>query len=976
MGYLNLQSKGFSRSLKNEPTRHACSSRFNRSPKGETTSRVLLLLILIFSTSLSSAQTYLGDYFRHYVSGKTIVVESAPQASASVRFIFYQPEILRVDFLPEPGAISDSTFVVIQDTTATVNFSISETDSTLLISSSALTIVCRKSPLRISYFDASGARLLAEPLAGGLATLGAQQLATFEITDRDHYYGTGARGVSLDLRGRAFDSYNTQNYGYLTAPAATNLNVPFVASTNGYALYFDHLGKSHFDFGAATASRFVYTVVEGQLSYLLIAAPTIPQQLEKYTWLTGRQPLPPKWAFGFIQSKFGYQNEAEARAAVATLRQKRIPCDAIVLDLYWFNHMGDLSWKISDWPNPFQMMRDFLDQGIQTIVITEPYLAEFSANFSEALALGYFAKRDDGQPYLLDNWWSCNCTAGLLDLTNPAVQQWWWSKHPPFMGNEMAGLWTDLGEPERHPNDMRHHLGTATQIHNLYNFLWAKTIFEGFNEFRSNQRVFNLTRSGYAGIQRFGVVTWSGDVSRTFAGLAAQPAMQLNAGLSGIGYHNSDIGGFCCGFTTPELYVRWMQFGAFCPITRAHGAGQPTEPWEFGARAEAINKKFIELRYQLLPYIYTMAYENYRSGLPLVRPLFFADPDDPQLRNNFSSYLFGDALLASPVVAAGQTTKSVYLPRGKWVDFWSDVEYEGERTVAVDAPLEIMPLFVKSGSILPMQSVMNYTGERQLDTLRLAIYPNPEIEGQYTLYEDDGETLEYLNGSFALTNFSQHISIFSDTDPLRGDDQPALFINIGATEGMYTGQPARRVYLSEIHRVSEAPARVSKNGAALAPRSSLAELRAGGDGFFYDSASKRLYVQTSAAADSAQQIIVENFLITALQTEPTAPRKFQLQQNYPNPFNPSTTIAYHLFTSAHMTLKIFDVLGRHVATLVERQQTAGEYKAEFNTEEISIPSGVYFYRLTAQSLDGRQLMFSETKKMSLNHAGVIWPHWK
>jgi alpha-glucosidase (family GH31 glycosyl hydrolase) len=737
-----------------------------------------------------------------------------------------------------------------------------------------------------------------------------------------------------------------------------NLNAPFVATPNGYAIYFDHLGKGHFDFGAATASRFVYTVVEGQLSYFLIAAPTIAGQLEKYTWLTGRQPLPPKWAFGFIQSKFGYQNETEARAAVASLRQKRIPCDAIVLDLYWFNHMGDLNWKSSDWPNPFQMMRDFLEQGIRTIVITEPYLAEFSSNFSEALALGYLAKHENSEPYLLENWWSCNCNAGLLDMTNPAAAKWWWDKHPPFMGNEMAGLWTDLGEPERHPDDMRHHLGTATQIHNLYNFLWAKTIFEGFNEFRPNQRLFNLTRSGYAGIQRFGVVTWSGDVSRTFAGLAAQPAMLLNTGLSGLGYHNSDIGGFCCGFTTPELYVRWMQFGAFCPITRAHGAGQPTEPWEFGAQAEAISKTFIELRYQLLPYIYTLAYENYRTGLPLARPLFFADEDDPQLRDESSSYLFGDALLVSPVVNAGQSTKSVYLPRGKWVNFWSDVEHVGGQTVAVDAPLETMPLFVKSGSIIPMQSVMNYTNERQLDTLRLAFYPSPEVEGQFTLYEDDGETLEYQNGNFALTDFSQHISIF--------DDQPALFINIGATTGAYSGQLSRRVYLSEIHRVTESPARVTKNGAALAARSSLAELRTEGDGFFYDSTSKRLYVQTSAAADSAHQIIVEKFLITAVQAnEPGVLRKFQLEPNYPNPFNPTTTIAYRLSIPAQVTLKIFDVLGRLVATLGEGKQTAGEYKAEFNTEGIAVPSGVYFYRLTAQSLDSRRLMFSETKKMLL-----------
>ncbi len=958
MGYLKVRSNCFSSSSKDETTRYVCSSRFSGSPKGETTNRLLFLLIFTFSVSLASAQTYLGDYFRYHVSGKAIIVYAGPPFSSLVSFTFYQPDILRVGFVPSPGIVDFPTGVVVQDTSETVDFSIEETDSTLRISSSAITIVCRKSPLRFSYFDASGKLLLAEPLAGGLAFAASRRFANFEISANDHYYGSGERGISLDLRGHAFDSNNTQNYGYQNVPDVMNINVPFVATTNGYALYFDHAGRSRFDFGASSSNKLIYTVADAELSYFIFAASTIPEQLENYTWLTGRQPLPPKWAFGFIQSKLGYENESAARATVETMRQKNIPCDAIVLDLYWFNQMGDLSWNLADWPNPFQMMRDFLDQGIKTIVIIEPYLTEFSSNFSEAFALGYLAKRDNGQTYLLDNWWSCNCNAGLLDMTNPTVQQWWWSKHPQFFGDELAGIWTDLGEPERHPDDMHHHLGAAGEIHNLYNFLWAKSIFEGFNEFRPNQRLFNLTRSGYAGIQRYGVVTWSGDVSRTFAGLSSQPTMLLNMGLSGIGYHNSDIGGFCCGFTTPELYVRWMQFGSFCPITRAHGAGQPTEPWEFGAPAEAISKKFIELRYQLLPYIYTLAYENYRTGIPLARPLLFADPNDSQLYNERSSYLFGDAFLVSPIVATGQNSKSVYLPRGKWVNFWDDQILDGGQAVTVAAPLEVMPLFVKSGSIIPMQSVMNFTDERQLDTLRLVIYPDTQVEGQFTLYEDDGETLDYQTGSFALTDFSQQISIF--------ENQPAMFINLGPTTGSYTGKPARRVYLAEIHRVLVAPTGITKNGHPIPTKNSLADLRNGSDGFFYDSGSYLLYVQTAGSADSTYQIIVQNLLINSVsKNQPVGPNLFRLDQNYPNPFNPSTTISYHLSLPARVTLKIFDVLGRHVTTLVDSQQSAGDFNVEFNGDDFSASSGVYFYKLTTRPAAPSQPAFSETRRMVL-----------
>ncbi|MEK6571439.1 MAG: TIM-barrel domain-containing protein, partial [Bacteroidota bacterium] len=414
---------------------------------------------------------------------------------------------------------------------------------------------------------------------GGLATNQAERWAVFSLSSDEHFYGTGERGTSLDKRGHAFDSYNTQIGGYTSALPTMNINIPFLASSKGYALYFENTYRGRFDLGSSDPTKFMYKAFGGELSYYLIVTRRIQDQLEKYAWLTGHQPLPPKWAFGFIQSKFGYRNDTEARMLVRTMRQKQIPCDAIVLDLYWFSQMGDLLWNLSAFPNPFQMMSDFLAQGIKTVVITEPYISSLSSNYSVAAASGYLGQNGQGQPYVLNNWWSCGCDAGLLDLTRPSAQDWWWGKHPEFFGNELAGIWTDLGEPERHPDDMQHYLGSTAKVHNIFNLLWARTLFEGYGRFRPSQRLFNLSRSGYAGIQRYGVIPWSGDVGKSFGGLAVQLPMMLNMGMSGLAYHNSDIGGFCCGTTTPELYVRWMQYGTFCPITRAHGTGQPTEPW-------------------------------------------------------------------------------------------------------------------------------------------------------------------------------------------------------------------------------------------------------------------------------------------------------------------------------------------------------------------------------------------------------------
>jgi hypothetical protein len=420
--------------------------------------------------------------------------------------------------------------------------------------------------------------------------------------------------------------------------------------------------------------------------------------------------------------------------------------------------------------------------------------------------------------------------------------------------------------------------------------------------------------------------------------------MLLNMGMSGLGYHNSDIGGFCCGFTTPELYVRWMQYGTFCPITRAHGAGpavggQDTEPWAFGATAEQISKQYIELRYQLLPYIYTFARENYETGMPLARPLFFDYPTDNTLYNHSSSYLWGDAILVSPVVQAGQTTKDVYLPQGRWVYYWDDQVYEGGQSVNVATPLEIMPIFVKSGSIIPRQPIINYTNERPIDTLMLSVYPSSNEDATFTLYEDDGQTLDYQSGSFAITEFSQSI--------VAARSLTLMNIDFGSAQGTYTGKPQQRVYLTDIHGISANPTAVRKNGVLLPERFSYGELRAGGDGFFYDGSSNILYTHTPTNADSAYQLLAENIVLAALQEGPQIPVEFQLEQNYPNPFNPTTNIRFEITDYGLVSIKVIDVLGREVETLVSEKMRPGTHVTTFDASGLS--SGVYFYRLTTES---------------------------
>ncbi len=810
-----------------------------------------LLFCIVFLVPPLSAQTSPGNFSEFTRKGTAVSVRAG---SCEIRLAFYAADILRVDFLPSPIAAFDSSFVVIRAPANDLSVSVRDTDSSLVISSSRIQVNCRKHPLRLSFADSTGRVLLAEPEAGGMAANHAERRIRFSLNTNEHFYGTGERGTSLDKRGQSFESYNTQIGGYSTPLATMNLNVPFLASSNGYALYVDNIFKGRFDLGASDATLFSYTATGGELSWYLMAAPTIPEQLERYTWLTGRQPLPPRWAFGFIQSKNRYQDENEARSIVRTMREKLIPCDGLVLDLAWFDHMGDISWNTSRWPRHDAMISDFLAQGIKTVLITEPYIVQLSHNFSEAESHGYLAKDSTGHAFLLNKWWSCGgCNASLLDLTNPEAQRWWWSKHSGAFGSRVAGIWTDLGEPERHPGEMVHYLGNAEKIHNIFNLLWAKTIFDGFSHLRPGERVMNLTRSGFAGIQRYGVLPWSGDVARSFGGLEVQMPMMLNMGISGLAYHNSDIGGYSRMPTTPELYVRWMEYGVFCPITRAHGAGEtvhgsPSEPWRFGSQAETICRDYIRLRYRLLPYTYTLAYRNFESGLPLARPLFLLDLTDARLFNESSSYMWGDAFLVSPIVRAGQTTKSLYLPRGTWINFWTDQVVHGGKDIVDDAPLERMPLFVKAGSIIPMAPVMNYSEERALDTLTLSIYPAESGETSFTLYEDDGKTLEYQEGRNSFTTFTQRSLITGGT--------PALRLTAGESRGSYAGKLKVRTYIFEIHGISHKPVDVRCNRAAVAERRTSGSSSALPREFWYDAPARKLFVQVLCNTDSSYGIDV------------------------------------------------------------------------------------------------------------------------
>lgn len=894
----------------------------------------ILPIIDVFFAPSTYSQQFVGNYSSHAVRADSVIFSCE---SASILLEFCSESIVKVKYIPAGTLARDTSFVAFYDDWPAVNFTVQDFADSVNLQTSSLTITCRKRPFRLLFRERGGRLLLQERQTGGLGWREAFRYVHFNQTPDEHFYGFGERGIEFDRKGYRFESYNRQEFGYNSALATMNINIPFFCSTAGYGIYFDNTYPGLFDLGAGNSAYYSYRADDSEMIFYFIYGPDSKSILKNYTALTGRQPLPPRWALGYLQSKYGYRNEIQARQIVDTMRQKKIPCDALILDLYWYGGlpgMGNMNWDATSWPNPVQMMQDFSASGIKTILITEPHIVMTSSKYDVARANNYFGTNANGQPSVIPNFFAG--PASLLDMTKPAAQAWWWSLHEPLMAQGVSGWWTDLGEPELHPPDMLHHLGSAAKVHNIFSLLWSKILFDGYTRFRPQERLFNLTRAGFAGMQKYSTLPWSGDVRSTFTGLAVQIPMMLGMSMSGVAYQHSDLSGFT-GNPSPELYVRWMQLGAFSPIARAHGADDThqTEPWAYGTVAEAIVKRYLQLRYRLLPYSYTMAHENHTTGIPLARPLVLEYPDDPNVYHLGHEYLWGADFLVTPVTQAGATSWRVYLPEGQWVDYWTDKIYSGGTTINANAPLETLPLFVKKGAIVPLQNVMNYTDEFPLDTLTLAIYPAQR--SSFTLYEDDGRTTAYRTGAFAQTTFS------CDVQP------QAVTVNIGRSNGGYSGKPSRRIYFSEVHHINHLPDSVMKNTSALQPYASIDELQRNDEGWWYDAAKQLLLVkcQTVPSEDDVLRISGNN-LVSVVSPEPTLPTFFQLRAPHPNPFAEATQIAYQLTQRATVQVEIFNLVGQRIKALVKTTQQAGEHTVAWRGDDergLPVAAGVYVVRV-------------------------------
>jgi len=592
----------------------------------------------------------------------------------------------------------------------------------------------------------------------------------------ERVFGGGERALPLNRRGYRLNLNNNPWYGYSEGADNLNYSVPFVTSSAGYGLFFDNPARGYIDIGKEDSSALLYATPSGEWNvYVLLGGPA--QVLSAYHRLTGTQPLPPRWAFGNLMSRFGYTSEKQTREILSKMQQEGMPVDAVIFDLFWFGDsikgtMGNLDWvNKAKWPNPGKMIADFRKQGVHSILITEPFFVETSKNYTASRP--YLAVDSAGRPYTLTDFYFGR--GGLIDIFRTDAQNWFWQFYRKQMQLGVEGWWGDLGEPEKHPANMYHNLRDmgfrkrlyqADEVHNIYGHAWTKMLFRKFAEEYPNKRLFSLNRSGFAGSQRFGIFPWSGDVSRSWSGFRAQLPVLLGMTMSGVPYVHSDAGGFAGGEGDNELYVRWLQFAVFTPIFRPHGTAlyevEPAAP-SFPSEAALIDtpwrnhaREAIALRYSLLPYNYSLAYQQATSGKPLMAPLYYHFPGDSIAAAIGDQYLWGEHILVAPVLEKGAARRRLYLPEGRWIDGGGRI-LQGRQWIDVPVDMRSIPWFIRAGGIVPGQQNLrgpaNTANDRE--AIPFLMFAPARTPSSFDWYLDDGVSKDALKkGNYTLLRCS------------------------------------------------------------------------------------------------------------------------------------------------------------------------------------------------------------------------------
>ena len=591
--------------------------------------------------------------------------------------------------------------------------------------------------------------------------------ASFHSPEDEHYYGLGQNQEGwLDHRGHPVRCWNDY-----VAPAAPSFCVPFLVTNKGYAVLWDNPSKTTIAPGFNEQTSW-QSEVGDRVSFFVIAGKNTDELYEGYRLLTGDTPMLPKAAYGYIQSKQRYSSQAEVLEVAEGYRRRHLPLDVMVVDWFYYTNMGQMDFDARYWPDPKAMNDKLHQMGIQTMISVWPRFVPTDRYFAEIAGHGWFEHLADGKP---TNGLPYDRAGSDIDTTNPEAAKWYWDTiRDNILSKGFDSLWADETEPDLPPNGSYLHIGPGTQYFNVYPLFHTGALYDGFRADLPGRRALILSRDGYLGEQHNGTIVWSSDIFPLWDVLKRQVPTGLDVAASGLSYWSNDTGGWqwlpgahhpehpplldpsdardeVGGYDDyPELYTRWFEYAAFLPIMRTHGSRNHNEVWSYGKQVEPILEQYLKLRYELMPYIYSLGWFTHKTGAPFMRALFMDFPNDPKVFAIGDEYMFGPAFLVAPVTDQGQTTKAVYLPAGAdWYNYWTRQRYHGGQTVTVDAPIDQLPLFVRAGSIIPLGSAVENTSEKQAIT-KVQIWPG--ANAGFDLYDDDGRTYAYEKGDFQLTH--------------------------------------------------------------------------------------------------------------------------------------------------------------------------------------------------------------------------------
>ena len=713
----------------------------------------------LYPTKIVSFEHDVDSIFFH--TDNSVILKVTVLRDSMIRFRFTTKGYFSTDF----------SYAVDKSHSHGYNFlEVAEQEEFYLIKTSKVKCRIQKADMRLSIFDLDDAIILEDELGfhweesyeygGNIVKMSKSS------KDGECFYGLGDKATQMNLKGKRLENFATDQYAFQKDQEPLYKVVPFyigLQNKKSYGIFFDNTFRTYFDFCHERRNVTSYWAEGGEMNYYFIYGPQMQDVVTTYTDLTGKPELPPLWALGYHQCKWSYYPESNLKEVAAKFRELKIPCDALYLDIDYMDGFRCFTWNKDYFPDPKRMVAELADDGFKTVVIIDPGIKidKEYAVYKEALEKDYFCKRADG-PYMKGKVWPGECN--FPDYTNPAVREWWAGLFKELISDiGVKGVWNDMNEPavmevpnKTFPMDVRHDYDgnpcSHRKAHNIYGTQMARATYHGVKRFAYPKRPFVITRSAYAGAQRY-TSSWTGDNIATWEHLWIANIQMQRMSISGMGFTGSDIGGFA-EQPSGELYARWIQLGVFHPFCRTHSSGDhgDQEPWAFDEEVINITRKFVNLRYQLLPYLYTMFWQYIEEGIPMLKPLVYYDQEDIQTHYRNDEFVFGNQIVVCPILEPNAVGRRMYIPRGMWYNYWTNEHINGGKEIWVDTKFDQIPIFIKAGAVIPKYPVQQYVGEVEFDELKLDIYFK-EGKEKSVVYEDAQDGYDYKKGRYSFLSF-------------------------------------------------------------------------------------------------------------------------------------------------------------------------------------------------------------------------------